>query len=250
MPETAWGFEIAPAEFESWILFEDSELLAVNKPGGVVCHPSKRGPRSSLIGAAREFRGLDPLHMPSRLDRETSGVVVFAKNKAAGSRLQKQIELRQVSKRYLAILQGRLERRMEIREPIGLCPDAAVKIRRAVRPDGKSAVTAFEPLETSANYTFVAALPQTGRMHQIRVHAAWAGHPIAGDKIYGPDETLYLEFVEHGFTPRLAQALPLRRHALHAERISFAGGPEFLAPLARDLIDFWRAQPALQGEAP
>lgn len=248
MPETHWGFEIAPAEFESWVLYEDSDLLAIDKPGGVVCHPSKRGPRSSLIGAAREFRGLDVLHMPSRLDRETSGVVVFAKNKTAGSRLQKQIELRQVSKRYLAILEGRLERRIEVREPIGLCPAAAVKTRRAVSAGGKPAVTVFEPLETRASYTLVAVLPETGRMHQIRVHAAWAGHPIVGDKIYGPDETLYLEFVEHGFTPRLAQALPLRRHALHAERIAFTDGPEFLAPLAPDLIDFWQEQPALSGE--
>src|SRR5580704_15287924 len=99
---------IDPADFRSWILHEDEHLLVVNKPGDVVCHPSKAGPWSSLVGAAREYLGLPTMHLVFRLDRETSGVVVLAKDAATASRLQVAMQKRRVGKSYLAVLTGEL----------------------------------------------------------------------------------------------------------------------------------------------
>jgi 23S rRNA pseudouridine1911/1915/1917 synthase len=229
---------ITPEELSAWIIHEDEETLAVNKPGLVVCHPSKHGPWSSLIGAAREYTGLARLHMPSRLDRETSGVVVLAKSAELGSRMQQAIQHRRVQKSYLAVLQGSLEQTVTVEQPIGPHPDSGVAIRRAVRADGQPALTAFEPVRALRDHTLVRVRPHTGRLHQIRVHAQWLGRPVAGDKIYGGDETLFLEFIERGFTGRVREALPLPRQALHAERLALDLAGEtrvYEAPLTADL---------------
>lgn len=242
MPLTDWGWMITPEELQSWILCETAEVLVIDKPGLVVCHPSKHGPWSSLVGACREYLGVERLHMPSRLDRETSGVVVFAKNRDTASRLQTAIEHRHVRKIYWAILTGHLIAASEVRCRIGRDVDSVFASRqRVVEEGGSEAATQFEPLAWGGGYTFARVVPRTGRMHQIRVHAAWLGHAIAGDKLYGPDPSLMLEFAKHGFTPRLESILPLRRHALHAGELAFtaAGSEEvFEAPLAPDLVDF------------
>ena len=99
------------AELPSWIVEEDADFLAFSKPGWVVCHPSKNGPLSSLVGAVREWRGGATMHLVSRLDRETSGIILIALNREAASKSQKAVERRMVSKTYLAILEG------EMREP-------------------------------------------------------------------------------------------------------------------------------------
>ena len=242
MPATASGFEITLEELKDWIIFEDDRLLVVNKPALVLCHPSKNGPWSSLIGACREYTGLATLHMPSRLDRETSGVVVFAKDRSMASVLQRAIEHRQVRKFYRAVVKGSLREAVTVDQPIGLEGTGVVHIRQWVRPDGAAAVTAFEPVEWCQGYTVVEVRPLSGRMHQIRVHAAWLGHAIVGDKIYGPDPQLFLDFIESGWTPELAARLELPRQALHARRIEFEGGLAFEAPLAADLVEFWNAQ--------
>lgn len=242
MPVTDWGWQITAAELSSWILRQDEELLVVNKPGLVVCHPSKHGPWSSLIGACREYLGADVLHMPSRLDRETSGVMVLARTPRMGSRLQKAVQLRQVRKSYLAILEGTLRAAVSVDEPIGKAEDSRVYMRRCVRAGGQDARTHFEPLEWRGGYTLVRVRTETGRLHQIRVHAAWLGHAVAADKLYGPDESLFLEFIEQGFNARLQAALPLQRQALHAEEMAFEleeGPLEFRAPLAADMAEFW-----------
>lgn len=245
VPVTASGFEITLNELKGWIVFEDDRVLVVNKPALVLCHPSKNGPWSSLIGACREYTGLETLHMPSRLDRETSGVVVFAKDREMGSMLQRAIEHRQVRKYYRAILCGDLREPVTVDQPIGR-DGGVVHIRQGVRADGAAAVTVFEPVErrvsaepSEKSYTLVEVRPLSGRMHQIRVHAAWLGHPIVGDKIYGPDPRLFLDFIESGWTAELAARLELPRQALHARRIEFEGGPAFEAPLAGDLVEFW-----------
>ena len=242
---------IEPAELRSWIVHEDEELLVINKPGSVVCHPSKQGPWSSLIGACREYTGLATLHMPSRLDRETSGVVLFAKTHALGSQLQRAIQARRVRKRYLAILHGRLAGSVLVDQPIGPRPGAVVVMEQTVRADGAAARTEFRPLAATEHFTLAEVEPQTGRMHQIRVHARWLGHSIVGDKIYGPDPALFLEFIEQGFTPALARELLLERQALHAASIRYDVDPPaaFEAPLAPDLVNFCQAHGINQGSS-
>lgn len=242
MGRTDWGWLITAEELRGWILREDGDLLVVNKPGSVVCHPSKHGPWSSLIGACRQYLGAEVLHMPSRLDRETSGVVVFARNRELGSKLQTAIERGRVRKTYETILSGRLEEPVTVEAPIGRATDSQVYLKQAVRADGQAAATEFVPLAWRGGYTLARVHPRSGRLHQIRVHAAHLGHSVAGDKLYGPDECLFLEFIERGFTARLAAALPLARQALHASRIEFdlhEGTLSFEAPLAPDLAAFW-----------
>jgi 23S rRNA pseudouridine1911/1915/1917 synthase len=234
---------ITPAEFASWIIEDTPGWAVLNKPGLVVCHPSKHGPWSSLIGAAREYFGLATLHMPFRLDRETSGVWVVAKDRLHGVEMQRAVSQRQVRKTYLAILEGALREAVLVDQPIGPAPLARVRLRRGVVGGGQPAATRFEPLEWAAGRTLVRVRPATGRMHQIRVHAQWLGHPVTADKIYGPDETLFEEFVEAGFTGRVAERLPLPRQALHCESVELiAGSREFRwsAVWPQDLDAFWR----------
>ena len=242
MPATDWGWLITPDELASWILRNDEDLLVLNKPPLVVCHPSKKGPWSSLIGACREYLGLDVLHMPSRLDRETSGVLIFAKNRELASRMQTAIAKRNVRKTYLAIVEGRFAERIIVNQPIDRDGTSEVRLRQWVRETGASAETEFVPVSIADNYTLVEVHPRTGRLHQIRVHAAWLGHPIVGDKLYGPDERLFLEFIEHGWTASMGEQLELPRQALHASELEFdlGGGTviKFEAPLTEDLRAF------------
>jgi 23S rRNA pseudouridine1911/1915/1917 synthase len=238
MPQTDWGWLITPDDLNDWTLHEDSDLLVLNKPGNVLCHPSKHGPWSSLVGACREYLGVAAVHLPSRLDRETSGVVVVAKNAATGSRLQRAIQRGAVGKTYHAILCGELRSAVTVDQPIGKAPDSPVHAQRGVVAGGQSAQTQFTPVARSGGYTLARVEPRTGRMHQIRVHAAWLGHPVAGDKIYGPDPALFLEFLEHGWTSRHQAMLPIRRHALHASAWSYSGGPSALRFTAPPPADF------------
>ena len=233
--------QIAPEELRAWILHEDERLLVIDKPGDVVCHPSKAGPWSSLVGAAREHTGLPTMHLVFRLDRETSGVVVLAKDARLASRLQRAMQERRVAKRYLALLTGELRDRVRIDQPLG--PDVAspVFVKSTVRPDGQASVTEVEPLAAARGFTLARVRLLTGRKHQIRAHAQWLGYPVVGDKIYGPDARLYLEFIDHGFTAELAAQLLLPRQALHCAEIEL-GVPELpavlRAPLAPDLAAF------------
>ena len=244
MPATDWGWLITPAELAAWVVVNNPDVLVINKPGGVVCHPSKHGPWSSLVGACREYLGLDQLHMPSRLDRETSGVVVFAKSRAVASRLQRAIQDRRVAKTYYGILSGTLTTAQTVDAPLGRDVKSGFYCRQWVIPDGAAARTHFEPISQGAGYNLVRIRPETGRMHQIRVHASYMGHAVAGDKLYGPDETLMLAFLTEGFSERLASVLPLPRHALHASSLVFsteAGEETFCAPLAEDFVAFCAA---------
>jgi len=234
---------IDPAEFPRWIVEQDDDVLVLNKPGDVVCHPSKNGPWSSLVGACREYLGLPRVHLIYRLDRETSGVMVFAKHRQAAGRLQTAVEGRRVRKHYLAILVGELRAPVVVDEPLGRDLASPIAARQAVvrGPEGRPAVTEFLPVAVGGGCTLARVRPRTGRQHQIRVHAAALGHPLLGDKLYGPDPLLFLEFIRDGFTPRLAEQLILSRHALHAVAMEFEpgeGGRTFRAPLTGDLRTF------------
>lgn len=226
-------------DFKSWILFEDEHLLVINKPGWIVCHPSKNGPLSSLVGASREYTGLEHMHLISRLDRETSGLVLLAKTKQAASAYQTAIEKRQVKKIYFALLKGILKEEILVDQPLARDIQSPVYIKQTVRIDrtSQSAKTFFKPIEWRKDDTLAEVELFTGRKHQIRAHAQWLGYPVVGDKLYGGDDTLYLEFVEHGWTPRLEAALPMKRQALHAAKMLFdkdLGLQSFEAPLPED----------------
>jgi 23S rRNA pseudouridine1911/1915/1917 synthase len=129
--------------------------------------------------------------------------------------------------------------------PLGLRPDSPVRLRRAPLQDGtgQPALTVFVPLVSNCRATLVQVLPATGRLHQIRVHARALGHPVFGDKIYGPDETLFLEFLEQGWTERQQHLLGLARQALHCSSVEFNADiiddkRRFSAPLAIDIREF------------
>jgi len=235
---------IAPEDLRAWVLHEDERLLVVNKPGDVVCHPSKAGPWSSLVGAAREYARVSVMHLVFRLDRETSGVVVLAKDAATASRLQVAMQNRLVAKSYLAVLTGELAAAVTVDQPLGDDDASPVFVKSAVRADGQAAVTHFTPVSTGGGFTFARVSTGTGRKHQIRAHAQWLGYPLVGDKIYGPDPRLFLEFLENGWTPSLAARLLLPRQALHCAEIDLrqADWPQvFAAPLAEDIGGFCAA---------
>lgn len=229
--------------FKEWIVHEDENLLVMNKPGWVVCHPSKNGPLSSLVGAGREYTGLDSLHLISRLDRETSGLVMLAKNKRMASAYQTAIEKRQVKKIYYTLLNGLLKEAIIVDQPLARDIESAVYIKQAVRQDrtSQSARTFFKPIQYGGEYTLAEVELFTGRKHQIRAHAEWLRLPIVGDKLYGGDESLYLEFIEQGWTPRMAVSLKMKRQALHAAKMIFdkeTGLCSFETPLPSDLRGF------------
>lgn len=242
---------IDPAELPDWIIEESEHRLVINKPGWVVCHPSKNGPWSSLAGALREYTGLDTLHLVSRLDRETSGLVLIAKHRAEARRLQMAFQERKVTKRYWTILHGQLDHPQQVRQPLAKDLNSQVAAKVTVRRSrsAQSAESFFQPLAWGGGYTLAEVRPETGRKHQIRAHAAWLGCPVAGDKLYGGDDTLFLEFITHGWTPRLAASLAMRRQALHCARLSIGDDTtdeHYHAPLSWDMRQFCREVMAIQ----
>ena len=229
------------------VLHEDAGLLVVNKPAGLVCHPTKTDEYSSLISRARLYLGKESHpHLVNRLDRETSGVTVLAKNDEAALTLRRIWESRQVQKEYLAIVHGHLrEATGIIDEPLGKDTRSRVAIKDCVRPDGAAAQTAFlvercftrAPSEAWSQlstcnfqsatqsdpqpFSLLRVTPHTGRKHQIRIHLGHIGHSIVGDKLYGGDEDLYLALVENRLTTEQRLRLILPYHALHATELRF-----------------------------
>ncbi len=240
---------IAPDALRSWIVVDTEDLLVVDKPGWVVCHPSKNGPWSSLVGALREHTGLATLHIVTRLDRETSGIVLLTKTADAARRRQIAMQRRAVDKEYWAILHGELPHPAHVTAPFFPDPASPVAVRviAADAPGGKAAETLFEPVATGGGFTLVRVRPTTGRKHQIRSHAEYIGHRVAGDKLYGGNPIHYLEFASQGWTPHLAANLAHWRQALHAGRLRFHDPAlgDFRAPLAPDLVTFCTARMGL-----
>jgi 23S rRNA pseudouridine1911/1915/1917 synthase len=236
---------VEPGQLRGWVRHEDERLLVLDKPGWLVVHPSKNGPWSSLAGALREGLGLDPVRFIYRLDRETSGVVLLAKDEATGSRLQKAVGQRRIGKAYVALLEGELTETVDVVRPVGPDPDADVTVRQRVvesgTPGAQEARTVFHPLATGGGFTLAGIELHTGRKHQIRTHAAWLGRRVVGDKLYGPDATLYREFAVSGWTVRHQALLPLARQALHCAAIDLRPARfehVFTAPWPDDLARF------------
>lgn len=234
---------IDPAVLPSWILYEDEHLLVVNKPGDIVCHPSKNGPYSSLVGAVREYLGLETIHLVHRLDRETSGIVVLAKDKKFARLTQMAFQNREVDKTYLGILDGELAEPVLVNRKLARDMESPVYVKQTVRNSNsaQSAKTRFEPISVADGFTFVKIVPLTGRKHQIRAHASWLGTPLVGDKVYGPDDRLYLQFIETGWREEMREKLKLPRQALHASVVTFRSPgitATYTAPFPPDMQAF------------
>ena len=228
------------------ILHEDDDLLALNKPAGLVCHPTKGDESSSLAGRLRLYLGDGPVHLINRLDRETSGVVIVAKTDAAARELRRLWETRAVEKTYWAIVHGHVEpTEGAIDAPLGSDEASAVAVKDCVRPDGHPSETHFRVIREftreTAPFTHLELNPRTGRKHQLRIHCAHLGHPIVGDKIYGGDESLYLKLVHGELTETDHQTLLLKNQALHAAQLQFNWREtdwQFEAPASQEFVQF------------
>ncbi len=178
------------------IVYEDEDIIVVNKPQGMVVHPAAGHPSHTLVNAllyhtrdlADSPEGFRP-GIVHRIDKDTSGLLMVAKNAAARESLEKQLAAKSNKRQYLAIVHGNFaEEEGTIDAPIGRNPKDRKQM--AVVEKGKSAVTHFKVLEQYQGYSLVECQLETGRTHQIRVHMAYIGHPLAGDPLYGPRKTL------------------------------------------------------------
>jgi 23S rRNA pseudouridine1911/1915/1917 synthase len=211
------------------VVYEDADLLVVDKPAGLVVHPAPGHSRGTLVNALLARYPDLPVDqgrrpgMVHRLDKDTSGLIIVAKNEDARRYLQRQFKEAKVRKVYLALVEGRMEPEQGIIDaPLGRDPKS--RKRMAVRPGGRAAVTEYRVLDQFEEQTLLEVRPRTGRTHQVRVHLAFVGHPVVGDRTYGYRK----------------QRLGTERQFLHAHRLGFrlpsTGKPiELVSELPQDL---------------
>ncbi|HFI0600916.1 TPA: RluA family pseudouridine synthase [Streptococcus suis] len=199
------------------IVYQDEDVAVVNKPQGMVVHPSAGHTSGTLVNAllyhVKDLSAINGVLRPGivhRIDKDTSGLLMIAKNDEAHTRLAEELKAKKSLRKYIAIVHGNLPNdRGMIEAPIGRSEKDRKK--QAVTAKGKEAVTRFQVLERFGDYTLVELTLETGRTHQIRVHMAYIGHPVAGDEAYGPRKTLkgqgqFLHAQTLGFThPRTGE---------------------------------------------
>ena len=230
--------ELVPESIPLNIVYQDGELLVVDKPAGLTVHPAPGHPShtlvNALLGLCPDLKGIGGELRPGivhRLDKDTSGLMVVAKSSDAHVSISNQMKDRTVRKGYLALAWGRLEpAEGRIDAPIGR--DPRNRKRMAVVDGGREARTAYRVLRYQPGLSFIEVFPETGRTHQLRVHFASAGHPLVGDGLYGKNRPPTLQSV--------AQGLALDRHFLHAHLLGFQHPTtgehlEFMSPLPEEL---------------
>lgn len=244
----------APTPLTFGIVDETDDYLVVDKPPFLLTHPTKPSAQPTLWNELRQLLAFEiansgQVSIINRLDRETSGLVLVAKTSAAARRFGLLMQQGKLHKEYLAIVWGWPEwDEKRVDAPIirqGEIASSRIYLKQTIAPGGAPAATAFQIMRRFRKQTpngrlfsLVKAQPLTGRTHQIRVHLASLGHPIVGDKIYGPNEMLYLRFIETGWTNELGRELLLTRHALHSTKLAIDGEHEWASALPAALAAF------------
>ena len=224
--------QIIPEAIPLDIIFENDDLMVVNKPAGMVVHPAAGHSTGTLVHAALahapEMEGIGGEQRPGvvhRLDKNTSGLILLAKNDLTHRWLQDQFRLRKIQKTYLALVDGHPPTPVgRVEAPIGRDSRARNKMAVVTPAKGRQAVSEYRTIETFANHSLLEVHPITGRTHQIRLHMAFLGCPVAGDIVYGHRQS----------------SIPVKRHFLHAARLQVqlrgeAAPRNFEAPLPADL---------------
>lgn len=234
------------------VITETDDYIVVDKPAPLKVHPGSPDGAPTLYD---ELRGLlayelvmgGQISIINRLDRETSGVTLVAKNSATARRFGMAMMERRFHKTYAAIVHGWPDwQDCELNAPIlrkGEVEESPIYVKQIVHAAGTPCLSRFavsRRLESAEGRRFavVECQPHTGRMHQLRVHLSHLGHPIVGDKMYGVDESCYLDFIKTGWTDDLQRRLLLRRHALHSTRLELEGEAAWCAALPEDLEVF------------
>jgi 23S rRNA pseudouridine1911/1915/1917 synthase len=234
------------------IVAETDDFMVVEKPPFLLVHPTKPSSARTLWGELKQLLAFEianggQVSIVNRLDRETSGLVLVAKNAAAARRFGLLMQEQRIAKEYLAVVWGWPGWETNwVNAPLarqGAHIPSAIWLKQMIHPEGAAARTDFRvegrfTRNNGERFSIIRAFPRTGRTHQIRVHLASLGHAIVGDKIYGPDEKLYLEFIETGWTPELERRLLLPRHALHSAALEIEGGDRWISALPPDLTAF------------
>lgn len=244
------------------IIDETADLLFIDKPPHLLVHPTKPNGPITLWDRLKELLVYETvtggqISLINRLDRETSGLMLIAKNYAAARRCSMAMEQGAIHKEYLALVSGWLEKKEQTIDlpllRLGEVAPSKIWLKRAIHPNGSPAIThvllekqLLHPKQGALS--LVRCFPKTGRTHQIRVHLAWLGHPIIGDKIYGPSEECYLEFIQTGWTSSLEKRLWLPRQALHSASLAFLSPSLLPTPILPS--PFLTSEKLLRWEAP
>ena len=237
---------------EPVILFQHADFLVVAKPPHLLSHPTRPDGKPTLLGWLQEKFPGEFVALVNRLDRETSGTILAARSPEAASKLGSMTMRREIHKHYLALVSGRVEAEHGVIDAplgrLGISPENPIWLRMGVisldDPEGRKTAAArseFWRLGADGAKSLLRLQAHTGRLHQLRVHLAHIGHPVIGDKIYGPDANLYLKFIAAGWTEEHQRVLGLSRHALHAHELRFAWNGEeqhFTAPVPEDMREF------------